>query len=558
MKNTYKNIKYIALFAFVATLLSCNKNNVIKGNSNIIPKPEFVEKTGEGHFSINDKTKLFVSKSKDSYLVKDYISNMLSKSLSINLKTTDDKDENNSIVLLLDPSQNSNDLNFYDLDESYELESSKNRILIKAKTTRGLFYGVQTLRSILPNESESKNSSKKVSFGVPFLRVIDKPAFKYRGIHLDVGRHLFDLEFIKKYIDYIAMHKMNTFHWHLTEDQGWRIEIDKYPKLTEVGGFRKETLKGHYTDKKGYDGKPYGGFYTKKQIKEVLDYAKRNFVNVIPEIEFPGHSLAALAAYPELSCTGEKMEVGKKWGVFDDIHCTKEVNFKFMEDVLTEVVDLFPSKFIHIGGDEAPKKRWKKCKHCQRKIKKLGLKDEHELQSYFIKRIQKFLSSKGRILIGWDEILEGGLANNAVVMSWRGIKGGLEAAKKGHFVIMSPTTYCYFDYYQTQEDKDNKSPLAIGGLLTLEKVYSYNPYNKFEDRDKQYILGVQANVWTEYMKTSKKVEYMLFPRIAAICEVAWTNNENKDWKDFLSRMKDQYKRYEYMNINYKKPKSVEK
>jgi hexosaminidase len=348
------------------------------------------------------------------------------------------------------------------------------------------------------------------------------------------------------------LHKMNRFHWHLTEDQGWRIEIKKYPRLTEVSAFRDETIIGHGRNRpQQYDGQRYGGFYTQEQIKEIIDYAEKRFVTIIPEIEMPGHALAALAAYPELSCTGGPFKVGTKWGVFDDVYCAgNEQVFTFLEDVLTEVVELFPGEYIHIGGDECPKTRWKKCAKCQDRIQQEGLQDEHELQSYFIRRIEKFLLSKGKRLIGWDEILEGGLAPQATVMSWRGVDGGIAAAKQSHDVIMTPNSHLYFDYYQADPVSE---PLAIGGYTTLKKVYSYEPTPAELTPDEQkYILGAQANIWTEYIKTPEYVEYMAVPRMCALAEVAWTAKEKKNWHDFQRRLQTHMKRLDALNVNFSK------
>jgi hexosaminidase len=361
---------------------------------------------------------------------------------------------------------------------------------------------------------------------------------------------MFPVEYIKRYIDMIALHKMNTFHWHLTEDQGWRIEIKKYPRLTEVGAYRKETIVGKPGKKpRVYDGKPYGGFYSQAEVREIVAYAKSRFVTIIPEIEMPGHSLAALAAYPDLACTKGPFEVGKIWGVVEDVYCAgKDETFNFLEDVLTEVAELFPGKYIHIGGDECPKKRWEKCPLCQKRIKDEGLKDEKELQSYFIKRIEKFIVSKGKRLIGWDEILEGGLAPEATVMSWRGVAGGIDAAKQGHDVIMSPNSYVYLDYYQAEPAGQ---PLAIGGYMPLENVYSFDPqFPELSVEENKHILGLQGNVWTEYLDTPQYMEYMTFPRALAISEIGWTPGSKKDFEDFLARLKVQSLRYDKIGINY--------
>lgn len=425
--------------------------------------------------------------------------------------------------------------------QSYEFSVSTSQIRISGE---GIYYGLQTLKQLLFNKIEN-------GFLIPCVYILDYPLYRYRGMHLDVCRHFFPKEFVKKYIDYIALYKMNYFHWHLTDDQGWRIEIKKYPKLTEEGAWRKGILTGKYRDKSRIiDTAIYGGFYTQEDVKEIIKYASDRHITVIPEIEMPGHSLAALSSYPEFSCTGGPFEVVREWGVFEDVFCPKEETFEFLEDVLSEVTELFPSSYIHIGGDEAPKDRWQKCQHCQELIKKEGLKDEHELQSYFIKRIERYLNSKGKSIIGWDEILEGGLAPNATVMSWRGTEGGIEAAKQNHNVIMTPGEYCYFDHYQA--DPRNE-PVAIGGYTTLEKVYSFEPTpTELTDNQKYKILGAQGNVWTEYIITPDKIEYMVFPRICALSEVLWTPPEKKDYKDFKDRIRNHFSLLDKLKINYSK------
>ena len=373
--------------------------------------------------------------------------------------------------------------------------------------------------------------------------------FDYRGMHLDVARHMFPKESILKYIDYLFFYGYNKFHWHLTEDQGWRIEIKKYPKLQEVAAYREETLIGHYNDQPHqFDGKRYGGYYTQEEVKEVVAYAQSRGVEVIPEIELPGHSLAAITAYPELSCDPEKeYAVATKWGVFEDIYCPTEKTFAFLEDVLDEVMDLFPSHYIHIGGDEAPKLAWKNSKFCQELIKAKGLKDELELQSYFIRRIERYLNGKGRDIIGWDEILEGGLAPNASVMSWRGMEGGIEAANEHHKVIMTPTSHCYFDYYQSGHADE---PLAIGGYLPLEKVYNFDPVPEDLPKDKhQYIWGAQGNVWTEYMKDFAQVEYMVLARMAALSEVLFVDKSRRNYPQFAARLNKHIRFWKDKKVN---------
>jgi len=406
---------------------------------------------------------------------------------------------------------------------AYQMEVLSSQIYIKTADNAGVFYAFQTLLQLMPKGF------------IPNMKIEDAPRFRYRGLHLDVGRHLFPVDFIKKYIDLMAMYKMNYFHWHLTEDQGWRIEIKQYPKLQEIAAYRKETITGHNSTKpQQFDGTRYGGYYTHNEIRDVVRYAASRFITIIPEIEMPGHAQAAVAAYPELGCTGEPIEVATKWGVFEDVFCPKEETFTFLENVLSEVIELFPGPYIHIGGDECPKVQWKNNAFCQELIKKEGLKDEHGLQSYFIKRIEKYLNSRGKRIIGWDEILEGGLAPNATVMSWRGEKGGVEAAKSGHEVIMTPTDNCYLDYYQAL-GKDE--PLAIGGYLPLEKVYAYEPVPaELTEKEAKFVLGAQGNVWTEYMKTPEQVEYMVFPRALALAEVVWSPKASRNFKDFGRRL----------------------
>jgi hexosaminidase len=435
--------------------------------------------------------------------------------------------------------------------EGYRLEITPKVIRITGGSPQGVFYGIQSLRQMLPPGIEDPAAATGIaSMDLPCLRIEDYPAFAYRGMHLDVARHFVPVDFIKKYIDLMALHKMNNFHWHLTEDQGWRIEINKYPLLTEVGAWRSETLIGHGGHPPfEFDGKPYGGYYTQEEILEVLAYAAKRFVNVVPEIEMPGHATAALAAYPYLGCTGGPYEVITRWGVFPDVFCAgNDEVFVFLEDVLTEVVGLFPSQFIHIGGDECPKTRWSECPKCQARIEAEGLADEYELQSYFIRRMENFLLGLDRNIIGWDEILEGGLAPNATVMSWRGTEGGTEAAQMGQNAIMTPVSHCYFDYYQADPETQ---PLAIGGYTNLEKVYHYNPIPEaLSGEEARHILGAQGNVWTEYIKSPSHVEYMAYPRAIALAEVVWSPVETRDYEDFLKRLKWHSRRLDALAVNY--------
>ena len=499
---------------------------------NLIPKPQNII-VGKDSFIISSKT--IIQADKNSFEA-NYLRDLIKIQTGLYLKI-DSKDKSKSIQLLLkQPDTISFD------KEAYELNVSNDKIIIAAFSSQGLFYGIQTLLQVIPFEKSKQTS-------VPCLKISDQPKFQWRGMHLDVCRHFFSKEFIKKYIDYLAMYKMNTFHWHLTDDQGWRIEIKKYPKLTEIGAWRNGSMIGHYTDQT-FDNIRYGGFYTQEEIKEIVAYAKERHITIVPEIEMPGHALAALAAYPEFSCTGGPFQVGKTWGVLEDVFCPKDETFTFLENVLTEVMELFPSEYIHIGGDESPKVRWKSCPHCQKRIKDEDLKDEHELQSYFIQRIEKFVNSKGRKIIGWDEILEGGLAPNAAVMSWRGTEGGIAAAKQKHFVVMSPGSHCYFDHYQGEPKNE---PIAFGGYTNVEKVYSFNPIPKeLSTEESKYILGAQANVWTEYINTPEHVEYMVFPRIAALSEVVWGTSNSKEYKKFEKRLISHFEIYDKKGINYSK------
>jgi hexosaminidase len=410
-------------------------------------------------------------------------------------------------------------------------------VQVASKNAAGAFYAAQTLLQLIEDQMITVGDIK------------DAPRFPYRGMHLDVSRHFFPVSFIKQYIDLLAEAKMNTFHWHLTDDQGWRIEILQYPKLQEISAWRKETLKGHYNDQPHqFDKKRYGGYYTQEEVREVVKYAKSRFVTIIPEIEMPGHAQAVLAAYPELSCNQKPIETATKWGIFEDVFCAREETFVFLENVLTEVIDLFPGTYIHIGGDECPKERWKTCATCQQRIKDLKLKNEDELQSYFIKRMERFINSKDRKIIGWDEILEGGLAPGATVMSWRGTEGGITAAKAGHDVVMTPGSHCYFDHYQS--DSPNE-PLAIGGLNPIEKTYSYEPIPAGLDfAQAKHILGAQGNVWTEYMPTTEQVLYMATARMQAMAEVGWTKPEKKNLPDFLRRLEVQFQRWDARKITY--------
>lgn len=444
--------------------------------------------------------------------------------------------------------------------EAYTLKINGKTVDVKAGGLNGFVYAIQTLKQMLPAEIFGTETVSGLSWTLPRCTIKDEPRFGYRGMHMDVSRHFFDMDMVKKYLDIMTIHKLNTLHWHLTDDQGWRIEIKKYPKLTEVGSIRKKTIIGHIFESDEYDHTPYGEgcFFTQDQIREIIAYAAARGITIIPEIDLPGHMLAALAAYPELGCTGGPYDVWGDWGIANEVLCAgKEETMVFLENVLSEVADLFPSEYFHIGGDECPKVYWEECPHCQAKIKELGLKDdenfkaEHYLQSYVMKRMTEFLGTKGKKVIGWDEILEGDVADDAIVMSWRGVAGGLQAVKLGHDVIMTPNTYYYLDYYQTL-DKANE-PLAIGGYLPVEKCYSYEPFVEgMTDEHKSHILGVQANLWTEYIATDEHLQYMLLPRMAALSEVQWCQPEVKDWERFLDSADDFCAIYDKAGYNYAK------
>ncbi len=541
MLKKYASITFLILL--VVVFFNCETENGISNIENrydIIPNPVHLTPKA-GHFILNENTKIVLADGSESFIKS---ANLLKQKIMIgcgfDIEISEGNTTDNAIIFTRDDSV----LN----DESYFLSVTSSNVTISAKEDAGAFYALQTIRQLLPNAIEGSAKEEGISWNIPAVEIKDNPRFSYRGMHLDVGRHFFPVATVKRFLDLMAYHKLNRFHWHLTEDQGWRIEIKKYPKLTEVGAYRNETLVGHYNDQPHqFDGKRYGGFYTQEEVKEVVEYAAERFITVIPEIEMPGHSLAAIAAYPELGCTDNQYEVGTKWGIYDKVYCPTEQTFQFLEDVLTEVMELFPSQYIHIGGDECPKTQWKASAFCQHLMKQEGLKNENELQSYFIKRIEKFLNENGRNIIGWDEILEGGLAPNATVMSWRGIEGGIEAAKAGHNVIMTPTSHCYFDYYQSDHPDE---PLAIGGFLPLEKVYHYEPIPEALTKEESvYVLGTQANLWTEYIPTEDKLEYMAFPRLSALSEVAWSAQENRNFKDFVGRLSPHIQRLELMGVN---------
>ncbi len=503
---------------------------------NLIPYPAKLEKA-EGGFKVGLKTS--ISYDNDELLP---IANMLASQVAKTLGKNPivKKGKSASIVFTTNNSLG---------EEAYNLKISSKKIEVQSKTGKGAFYALQTLLQLMPASSFAENATS-AEIQIPNCSIEDAPRFAYRSLMLDAGRHFFSVDDVKHFIDLMAMYKLNNMHWHLTEDQGWRIEIKKYPLLTKISSIRKESTVGHYRDNK-FDGKPYGGFYTQDQVKDIVAYASKKYINIIPEIEMPGHSQAVLAAYPQFGGNPDKIyEVRTKWGVSEDVLFPREETFKFLEDVLTEVMDLFPGQYIHIGGDECPKTQWKESRFCQDMIKKLGLKDEHELQSYFIRRIDKFITSKGKKMLGWDEILEGGLSPNAMVMSWRGVKGGVEAAKQNHDVVMSPNSFFYLDYYQGDSKTE---PLAIGGNLPLSKCYSFEPYlPELTEQEAKHVMGVQANIWTEYIGDIKYVEYMTFPRALALAEVAWAPRKEKNYEEFKNRVTGHSAILDALKVNYSK------
>jgi hexosaminidase len=517
----------------IVLLLSCLASAFfLRGQEpSIIPRPASLV-LGKGFFLISPSTKIKTEGSSLNHSV-DFLNDYLKRYYGFTLSSANAKTRDNVIVLNYERMD-------HPLPGSYKLEVADKNIYIAGDNETGVFYGIQSLIQLLPVDPSR-------SLPIPQLKIEDYPRFGWRGLHLDVGRHFFPVENIKKYIDYIALHKMNYFHWHLTEDQGWRIQINKYPRLTEIGSCRNGTIIGRYPGK-GNDSIRYCGFYTQNEIREVIKYAADRYISIIPEIELPGHASAALTSYPYLGCTGGPYQVQQTWGVFNDVFCAgNDSTFQFLQDVLDEVIALFPGKYIHVGGDECPKTSWKKCPKCQKRIRDNGLKDEHELQSYFITRIEKYLNSKGKQIIGWDEILEGGLAPNAAVMSWRGEQGGIDAARQNHDVVMTPGQFVYFDHSQ----KKNEDSVTIGGYLPLETVYKYEPVpGVLTVEQAKHILGAQANVWTEYIGNVPKLEYMVFPRLSALSEVLWSPKETRNWDDFEKRLPLQFKRYELWETNY--------
>ncbi len=501
--------------------------------NNVVPFPKSIELQKGKPFVLNEGTPIVyagtdMKMKQNAAFLAEYISQLTR--LKLNAATSRQKNAA-AIVLVIDPKING--------EEAYTLTVSNKEVKIAGKTAAGVFYGIQTLRKSLPVLDNAEE------IALPPAVISDAPRFGYRGMMLDCGRHFWPVPFVKKFIDILALHNMNVFHWHLNEDQGWRIEIKKYPKLTEIGSKRSCTVLGHNSDID--DGTPYGGFYTQDEAREIVRYAAERNITVIPEIDMPGHTVAALASYPELGCTGGPYSVGYGWGIYEDVLCLgNEKVYPFLQDIIDELIDIFPAKYIHIGGDESPTARWEKCPKCQNLAKANNVDAKH-LQGVFTNRMEKYINSKGRRIIGWDEIAQGKINTSATIMSWRGVEPGSKATEAGHDVIMSPTTYCYFDYYQS-ENKD-KEPMCIGGYLPVSKVYEFDAAPEtLSDTAKKHILGVQANLWTEYISTTNMVEYMILPRMAALSEVQWTPVARKNFGEFVKRethMTDIYDRCGY-------------
>ncbi|MEG1562611.1 MAG: family 20 glycosylhydrolase [Bacteroides sp.] len=538
MKQLFKMAGLIAL----AGLMTSFKSEQKVADYQVIPLPQEITVLKSNPFTLSGAVKILYPKGnekmqKNASFLAEYLKKTTGQTIGIQTGAAG----KNAIVLRIGLASKN--------VEAYQLKVDEKGVTITGASEAGVFYGIQTLRKALPVMAGA-------TVTLPAVEINDYPRFGYRGMMLDVSRHFFTVAEVKQYIDMLALHNVNRLHWHLSDDQGWRIEIKKYPLLTEVASKREETVIGHNSGK--YDGIPYGGFYTQAEARDIVAYAAKRYITVIPEIDMPGHMLAALTAYPELGCTGGPYKVWGQWGVSDNVLCAgKDATMQFINDVLAEIIDIFPSKYIHVGGDECPKTQWAKCPKCQARIKALGLiKDEkhsaeERLQSYVIGSAEKFLNANGRQIIGWDEILEGGLAPNATVMSWRGMAGGIEAAKQKHDVVMTPNTHLYFDYYQTK-DIDNE-PIAIGGYLPIETVYKMEPVPaSLTPEEQKYIIGVQANVWTEYIPSFSQVQYMVLPRMAALAEVQWTMPDKKSYANFLTRLPRLIEMYQSEGYNYAK------
>lgn len=541
MKRISFNLMGVLCILFSTCFYACSEKRTLNSDYEIIPKPLDVNCKGDASFLLKDGVAVIYPENNQKMQDNaEFLVDYVERQTGVKLTSHAGMPVDGAICLTLDLSD--------DNAEAYKLIVNDKRVCISGASEAGVFYGIQTLRKSLP-------VAQDVNVNLSAVEIYDKPRFAYRGAMLDVARHFYTVDEVKTFIDMLALHNINRFHWHLTDDQGWRIEIKKYPKLMSVASERKETVVGRWYSGI-YDGKPYGGYYTQDELRDVIDYAAKRHITIIPEVDLPGHMQAALTAYPELGCTGGPYEVRTIWGVSQDVLCVgNDFTLQFVKDVLSEVADIFPSEYIHIGGDECPKVRWEKCPKCQERIKSLGLKSdakhtkEQRLQSYMIQEAAKYLKEKGKRIIGWTEILEGGLVPDATLMSWIGESGGIEAAHQHHDVIMTPNTYLYFDYYQSKKVEDE--PLAIGGYLPIEKTYNYEPMPKeLTEEEQQYIKGVQANLWTEYIPIFSQVQYMVLPRLGAAAEVQWTDPSKKDYKDFLRRVPHLVAVYDCYGWNY--------
>lgn len=541
MKRVSFNLMGVLCILFSTCFYACSEKRTLNSDYEIIPKPLDVNCKGDASFLLKDGVAVIYPENNQKMQDNaEFLVDYVEKQTGVKLTSHAGMPVDGAICLTLDLSD--------DNAEAYKLIVNDKRVCISGASEAGVFYGIQTLRKSLP-------VAQDINVNLSAVEIYDKPRFAYRGAMLDVARHFYTVDEVKTFIDMLALHNINRFHWHLTDDQGWRIEIKKYPKLMSVASERKETVVGRWYSGI-YDGKPYGGYYTQDELRDVIDYAAKRHITIIPEVDLPGHMQAALTAYPELGCTGGPYEVRTIWGVSQDVLCVgNDFTLQFVKDVLSEVADIFPSEYIHIGGDECPKVRWEKCPKCQERIKSLGLKSdakhtkEQRLQSYMIQEAAKYLKEKGKRIIGWTEILEGGLVPDATLMSWIGESGGIEAAHQHHDVIMTPNTYLYFDYYQSKKVEDE--PLAIGGYLPIEKTYNYEPMPKeLTEEEQQYIKGVQANLWTEYIPIFSQVQYMVLPRLGAAAEVQWTDPSKKDYKDFLRRVPHLVAVYDCYGWNY--------
>lgn len=541
MKRISFNLMGVLCILFSTCFYACSEKRTLNSDYEIIPKPLDVNCKGDASFLLKDGVAvIYPENNRKMQDNAEFLVDYVERQTGVKLTSHAGMPVDGAICLTLDLSD--------DNAEAYKLIVNDKRVCISGASEAGVFYGIQTLRKSLP-------VAQDINVNLSAVEIYDKPRFAYRGAMLDVARHFYTVDEVKTFIDMLALHNINRFHWHLTDDQGWRIEIKKYPKLMSVASERKETVVGRWYSGI-YDGKSYGGYYTQDELRDVIDYAAKRHITIIPEVDLPGHMQAALTAYPELGCTGGPYEVRTIWGVSQDVLCVgNDFTLQFVKDVLSEVADIFPSEYIHIGGDECPKVRWEKCPKCQERIKSLGLKSdakhtkEQRLQSYMIQEAAKYLKEKGKRIIGWTEILEGGLVPDATLMSWIGESGGIEAAHQHHDVIMTPNTYLYFDYYQSKKVEDE--PLAIGGYLPIEKTYNYEPMPKeLTKEEQQYIKGVQANLWTEYIPVFSQVQYMVLPRLGAAAEVQWTDPSKKDYKDFLRRVPHLVAVYDCYGWNY--------